>query len=183
MTSRAADRTAHAPGPDPADALHPVRTELLRTAHADAEALSARAEEEAAARVGQAEDQARSILEEARRQGRADGADAARDRLVAARRQARSRTLSARREPYEELRRRAAGRVRELRRADGYAALRERLEQRARTLLGPDAEVTEPADGGVVARIPGKRVDLSLTALAERALDGMEAEVRTLWEE
>ncbi|MFF9060976.1 V-type ATP synthase subunit E family protein [Streptomyces sp. NPDC014882] len=183
MTSRAADRTAEAPGPDRADALHPVRAELLRAAHADAEALSARAEEEAAARIAQAEAEARSILDEARRQGEADGAATARDRLVAARRQARSRTLSARREPYEELRREAAERVRGLRRADDYARFRERLEQRARTFLGADAEVTEPADGGVVAQVPGKRVDLSLTALAEHALDDMGAEVRTLWEE
>ncbi|MFJ4696216.1 hypothetical protein [Streptomyces sp. NPDC088766] len=183
MTSRAADRATHACDPGRADALDPVRAELLRAAHADAEALFARAGREAAARLGQAEDRARSILEEARLQGEADGAEAARGRLVRARREAGSRTLSARREPYEELRRRAAERVRELRRTDGYAGLCERLEQRARTLLGPDAEVTEPADGGVMAQVPGKLVDLSLTALADRALDSMAAEVRTLWEE
>lgn len=49
-------------------------------------------------------------------------------------------------------------------------------------LLGAGAEVTEHADGGVVAQVPGRRVDLSLTALADRALDGMGAEVRSLWE-
>ncbi|EKX65016.1 hypothetical protein STRIP9103_07529 [Streptomyces ipomoeae 91-03] len=42
--------------------------------------------------------------------------------------------------------------------------------------------MSEHADGGVVARVPGRRVDLSLTALADRALDRMGGEVRSLWE-
>ncbi|GAB2784046.1 hypothetical protein GCM10027073_16010 [Streptomyces chlorus] len=173
--------TAGAPDRMP-DALHPVRTGLLRAAHADAEALLARVELETAARLDQARAEAGAILDDARRQGEADGADAARGLLVKARRKARSRTLPARREAYETLRREAAERVRELRRTDGYASLRELLEQRARTLLGPGAAVTEHADGGVVAQGPGRRVNLSLTALAERALDGLGAEVRSLWE-
>ncbi|MDX3242153.1 V-type ATP synthase subunit E [Streptomyces sp. ME18-1-4] len=164
------------------DALSPVRAGLLRAAHADAEAVLSHAEREAAALLDQARAEARAILDEARRQGEADGSDAARDLLVRARREATSRTLSARREAYEELRREAAERVRALRRTDGYASLREWLEQRTRVLLGPAAEVSEHADGGVVARAPGKRVDLSLTALADRALDRMRGEVRSLWE-
>ncbi|MEU0112404.1 hypothetical protein ABZ137_01410 [Streptomyces bobili] len=174
MTPRAPGRTT--------DALHPVRAELLRAAHADADALLARAEREAAARLDQARAVARAVLDDARRQGETDGADAARDLLVRSRREARSRALSARRKPYEDLRREAAERVRELRWADDYASLRGRLEQRARVLLGPAAEVTEDAHGGVVAQVPGRRVDLSLTASAERALDSMGAEVRSLWE-
>ncbi|MFC4463626.1 hypothetical protein ACFPH6_03240 [Streptomyces xiangluensis] len=164
------------------DALRPVREELLRAAHADAEALLARTEREAAALLDQARAEARAILDEARRQGESDGADAARDLLVRARREARSRALAARRKSYDELRLEAAERVRELRGTDGFASLRERLEHRARVLLGADAEVSEHADGGVVARVPGRRVDLSLTALADRALDRMGAEVRRLWE-
>ncbi|WP_406253808.1 hypothetical protein [Streptomyces chartreusis] len=163
-------------------ALSPVRAELLRAAHTDAEALLARSEREAAALLDQAHAEARTILDEARQQGEADGADAARDVLVRARRQARSRTLTARRDSHEELRRDAADRVRALRRTDGYASMRTLLEHRARILLGSDAEVTEHPDGGVIARVPGKQVDLSLTALADRALDRMGAEVRSLWE-
>ncbi|KOT42673.1 hypothetical protein ADK41_07710 [Streptomyces caelestis] len=176
MTSRAQalDRTT--------DALHPVRAGLLREAHADAEALLSRAGREADALLGRARAEARALLEEARRQGEAEGADAARDLLVEARRKARSRTLAARREAYEELRREAAERVRELRATGGYASLRKRLEHRARALLGPGAEVREHADGGVVARAPGRRADLSLTALADRALDRTGAEARSLWE-
>ncbi|MBD0422708.1 V-type ATP synthase subunit E [Streptomyces sp. TRM S81-3] len=171
------------PAPDQtADTLAPVRAGLLREAHADAEALLTRTEREAATLLDQARAEAQAILVRARRQGEADGANAARDLLVRARREARSRTLAARREAYEELRREAAQRVRGLRGTDGYASLRERLEHRARILLGPDAEVSEHADGGVVARTPGKRADLSLTALADHALDRTGAEVRSLWE-
>ena len=164
------------------DALSPVRAGLLRAAHTDAVALLTGAEREATALLDQARTEARTILDEARRQGEADGADAGRDLLVRARREARSRTLIARRESYEELRRKAAERVRELRRTDDYPSLRERLEHRARVLLGPAAEVTEHADGGVLAQAPGRRVDLSLTALANRALNRMGGAVRSLWE-
>jgi vacuolar-type H+-ATPase subunit E/Vma4 len=164
------------------DALHPVRAELLRAAHTDAQGLVTRADREAAALLDRARSEARAILDEARRQGRIDGGDAARDLLLRARREARSRTLAARREAYEELRRTATERVGDVRRADGYTSVRERLEQRARVLLGPAAEVSEHADGGVVGRAPGKRVDLSLSALADRALDRMGAEVGSLWE-
>ncbi|GGT00799.1 hypothetical protein GCM10010254_21180 [Streptomyces chromofuscus] len=80
------------------------------------------------------------------------------------------------------MRNEAAERVRALRGTDGYTSLRGWLEQRARVLLGPAAEVTEHADGGVVARAPGRRVDLSLTTLADRAVDRVRGEVRSLWE-
>ncbi|MET9848340.1 hypothetical protein [Streptomyces ossamyceticus] len=174
MTTPAPDQTK--------DVLHPVRAGLLRAAHADAEARLARAEQEAAALLARARAEARAILDDARRQGEADGSDAARDLLVRARRETRSRTLAARRAAYEGLHREAAERVRALRGTDGYASLRQWLEQRARILLGPAAEVSEHADGGVVARVPGRRVDLSLTTLADRALDRMRGEVRSLWE-
>ncbi|MDW8806477.1 hypothetical protein P1P68_17190 [Streptomyces scabiei] len=173
--------TPAAPG-STADALDPVRAELLSAAHADAEALSARAATDAAAVLDRARDEAAAILDEARRQGEADGAAASRDLLRAARREARARVLSARREAYGDLRRAIAVRTGELRRTDDYAELRERLEGLARALLGPGAEVTEHPEGGVVARAPGRRLDLSLTALADRALDRLGGEVRVLWE-
>ncbi|WP_149179703.1 hypothetical protein [Streptomyces sp. TRM49041] len=164
------------------DVLAPVRAELVRAARTDAEALLARTEAEAAAVLDRARADARTTLDEARRQGEADGSAAARDRLVRARREARSRTLAARRESYEELRRQAAEQVGALCRGDGHASLRARLEHRARVLLGPDSEVTALPEGGVEARAPGRRVDLSPAALADRALDRMGAEVRSLWE-
>ncbi|MFE8969844.1 hypothetical protein ACFYMR_24980 [Streptomyces albogriseolus] len=172
--NQAPDRTA--------DALHPVRAELLRAARADADALLARTGQETAALLDRARAEARTVLDEARRQGEADGADGARELLVRARREARSRTLAARRESYDELRREVTARVGALRLTDGYADLLERLGHRARVLLGPGAEVTGHPEGGVLARAPGRRADLSLPALAERALDRLGGEVRTLWE-
>ncbi|MGK3940995.1 hypothetical protein ABK046_21475 [Streptomyces caeruleatus] len=171
------------PAPAPATAaLDPVRAALLRAAHADAEAVLARAEREAAALLDRAHAEARAMLDEARRQGEADGAAAARDRLVRARREARSRTLAARRKAYGTLRRESAERVEEWRGTPDYPGLRERLERRARVLLGPGAQVTEDPHGGVVAHTPGRRVDLSLPTLAHQALDRMGGEVRRLWE-
>lgn len=173
--------TPTAPG-GTADALDPVRAELLRAAHADAAALSARAATEAAGVLDRARADAAAILDDARRQGEADGATASRDLLRRARREARSRILSARRETYDELRRAVAGRAGELCRRDDYGDLHERLEQLARALLGPGAQVTRHPEGGVVARAPGRRVDLSLTTLADRALHRLGGEVRDLWE-
>ncbi|MFE9773703.1 hypothetical protein ACFYOV_18945 [Streptomyces sp. NPDC005931] len=174
MTRPVADRAA--------EALAPVRAEVLRAARADAEQILARAAAEDAARLERARTEARTILGEARRLGEADGVAAARGLLVAARREARARALTVRREAYEDLRRTAAERVGQLRDTAEGALLRERLEERARALLGPGAEVSGHPDGGVVARAPGRRVDFSLTTLAERALDRMGAEVRHLWE-
>jgi hypothetical protein len=90
--------------------------------------------------------------------------------------------LATHREAYEALRRETAERVGELRRTTGYPGLRERLERLAGVLLGPGTEVTEHPGGGVVARAPGRWVDLSLAALADRALDRLGGEVRSLWE-
>ncbi|MFE3644161.1 hypothetical protein ACFXOM_24710, partial [Streptomyces sp. NPDC059169] len=48
-------------------------------------------------------------------------------------------------------------------------------------LLGPDAVITDCAGGGVLAEAPGRRVDLSLATLADRALERNGAEVELLW--
>ncbi|GAB7035462.1 V-type ATP synthase subunit E family protein [Streptomyces sp. NPDC021749] len=162
-------------------ALEPVRTELLRAAHADAQALRAEADREAADVLEAARAEERSILDEARRQGEAEGEAAGRAVLVQARRTARAGDLGARRAAYEQLRRLATARVRALRDTDGYRSLLHRLVLRARGLLGPDAEVTEHPDGGVVARAAGRYVDCTLDALAARALDRLGSEVEKLW--
>ncbi|MFD8544490.1 hypothetical protein [Streptomyces sp. NPDC059649] len=162
-------------------ALEPVRTELLRAAHADARALLARADREAADVLDAARAEERAILDAARRQGEAEGAAAGRAVLLQARRTARARDLGVRREAYEQLRLRAAERVRGLRDTDGYGSVLDRLTLRARGLLGPDADVTEHPDGGVVVRAGGRYVDCTLDALAARALDRIGPEVEKLW--
>jgi len=162
-------------------ALEPLRAELLRAAQADAAALLDRAERQAAAVTEAARAEAETILAEARSQGEADGAKAAAAALARARRTARSRELAVRREAYEELRRRATEAVLVLRHSPDYPAALDRLGRRARQLLGPGADITEDPGGGVLARAPGRRADLTLDASATRALDGLGAEAETLW--
>ncbi|MEU5735660.1 MULTISPECIES: hypothetical protein [Streptomyces] len=162
-------------------ALAPVRAALLRTARGEAQGLLERADRETAALLDEARAQARSLVEEASRQGERDGAAAARAIRADARRAARARTLTVRREAYEELRRRAFARGRGLRDAETYPAARDRLRGRASRLLGPDAEITEAPDGGVVGRAAGRRAECTLDGLTARALDRLGAEAETLW--
>lgn len=173
--------TAPGPAPDRAAALEPVRAQLLRSAHADAQARLAAADRQAAAVLEHARETAEASLDEARRQGEADAAQARTGELTRARRRARAAQLAVRRQAYEELRRRVTDRVLGLRQADEYAALLDLLGERARGLLGPDAELAEDKDGGLVGHVPGRRADLTLRTLAERALDRLGGEAETLW--
>lgn len=173
------------PLPDEAvAALAPVRAKLLHTASAEARELLDRADQEAEALIAEARATARSLLEEAQRAGERDGVAAARDIRARARRTARARELAARGQAYEELRSRAVMRVRET--WDTTACpdrpdLLDRLRQHAQQLLGPDAEVTEAPDGGLVAQLAGRRADYTLDALTARAVDRLGPEVETLW--
>ena len=80
-----------------------------------------------------------------------------------------------------ELRVRARATVTALQAAPAYDRLRVRLAAQARQLAGPGAVVTEAPEGGVVAVAAGRRWDLSLPALAERAVDALGPEVERLW--
>ncbi|WP_055558000.1 hypothetical protein [Streptomyces sp. NBRC 110028] len=158
-------------------ALAPVRAELLRTARAEAREVLDRADRDAAALIGEARTRARVLVDEAHRQGEREGTAAARDVKAGARRDARTRELAAREAAYEELSRRALVHVRQ----KWDPADVDRLRERARALLGPDAEITEVPGAGVVARAPGRRADCTLDSLTARALDRLGAEVETLW--
>ncbi|MFD0034370.1 hypothetical protein ACFVJK_40370 [Streptomyces sp. NPDC127172] len=57
-----------------------------------------------------------------------------------------------------------------------------RLAEAARAVLGTGAQVTAAGGGGVTAEVPGRRVDLSADALADRALSRLGARAETLWE-
>lgn len=162
-------------------ALAPVRAELLRTARAEAREVLDRADRDAAALIGEARTRARILVEEAQRQGEREGAAAARGIRANARRAARVRELAAREAAYEELRRRAFAHVRQRWNPAAHRAVADRLRERARGLLGPDAEITEVPGAGVVARVPGRWADCTLDGLTARALDRLGAEVETLW--
>ncbi|WP_326648142.1 MULTISPECIES: hypothetical protein [unclassified Streptomyces] len=167
------------PPDEPADPLEPARAELRREAEADAAQLLAEAHKDAADTLAAARAEAAEILDRARREGEADGASAAAEERTRARATARALELAAQGETYRELHRRVVKHVQQSGRDS--APVQASLQRRARSLLGPEARITAHADGGVVAVVSGRRADLSLTALATRALDRASTEAESLW--
>jgi vacuolar-type H+-ATPase subunit E/Vma4 len=163
------------------DALAPLRAELLNRAAADAEATLAQANAEARAVLEAAEREAHGILDDARAAGAADTATAQATERARTRRAHQSALLAAQRNAYEQVGRRATDAIRALREEPGYPALRTRLAARAAEILGADAVVTEDPAGGIVAQAAGRRLDLSLTAFAARALERVEGGLDGLW--
>ena len=80
---------------------------------------------------------------------------------------------------YTELRRQVIESVRA--RCAEDTAMRERLADRARGLLGPRAHVRPDPAGGLRATARGRTVDLSAPALANRALEAYGARAEGLW--
>ncbi len=156
-----------------ADALEPVRAELLRRAREEAAQRVREATATAEQSVRQAEEEAARILAEARAEGAADAAAAAAAQQARSRRTARAAVLAARSEAYGELVRRSADALR------GEPV--DRLVALATALLGEPVQVTSAAGGGVVATAGDRRVDLSLDALAERATRLLGPDVEGLW--
>ncbi|MGW2459779.1 hypothetical protein ACWC2M_12190 [Streptomyces sp. NPDC001761] len=164
----------------PADALSPVRAELLRAARASADAVRDRAQTDVEETLRSARATAEAVLERARELGRADGAaEAARERVRAVQ-DAWAAELAARAEVYAALRAAVHAGVRREFTAD--ASIGPRCAETARRLLGPRARVTTASEGGVTAEVPGRRVDLSADALADRALDRLGVRAERLWE-
>ncbi|MGW6484791.1 hypothetical protein ACWGDS_44465 [Streptomyces sp. NPDC055059] len=164
----------------PVDALDPVRAELLRAARASADAVRDRARADADETLRAARATAEQVLARARDLGTAEGAaDAERERVRAVQ-DAWAAELVVRAEIYAELR----NAVREgVRRALAEGAVPQaRLAEAARAVLGTGAQVTAAGGGGVTAEVPGRRVDLSADALADRALSRLGARAETLWE-
>ena len=166
---------------DAVAALEPVRTALLARARADGDALLASADADAETAVAAARVEAAAAVAEARAQGERDAALVRTAERARARRQARAVVLRAQRAAYDELRRRSRAAAARLRTEPGYPALLDRLTALARAELGAAAVVREHPDGGVVAEAPGRRVDLRLATLAERAVDTLGPEVEALW--
>ncbi|GGY88848.1 hypothetical protein GCM10010300_36190 [Streptomyces olivaceoviridis] len=164
----------------PLDALSPVRAALLRAARASADAVRDRAQADAEETLRSARATAEAVLARARDLGRADGAaEAARERVRAAQ-DAWAAELAARAEVYAALRTAVHAGVR--RRFTEDASVGSLSAEAARKLLGPQARVTAAPAGGVTAEVPGRRVDLSADALADRALDRLGVRAETLWE-
>lgn len=163
------------------DALGPVRAALLARARADAEATVRQAEAAAAALLEEARGQAAALVEQARAEGERDAERLRARRAARAHREARETVVRAQQEAYAELRRRARVQVSALRADPAYPEIRAGLRERARAELGADAVVREPAAGGILAESTAGLLDLSLPALADRAVDDLGAEVIGLW--
>jgi len=153
------------------DALAPVRAALLESAEADAERIRGEAEEVARRTVAAAHKEAARIRARARRQGACDAASALAADRARARRQARATVLAARREGYEALRVAAHEAVLRWHDDPGYPRLHEALRVAARRALGRGVRLHDAPDGGVIGERTGRRIDLSLTGFADRAVD------------
>lgn len=162
-------------------ALSPLRRELLRRARAEADRDIAAARADAAATVAAAHAEAADMLAVARMRGEQQAETELAAGQASARHDRRAEILDAQRDAYEQLR--AAGRaaICGLRDDSGYALLRENLRRVAVGLLGPDAAIVDDPAGGIVATADGRRVDLSLPAIADRALDATAAQIGGLW--
>jgi vacuolar-type H+-ATPase subunit E/Vma4 len=161
--------------------LEPLRAALLAAARADAAAVLAAADDDAAATVAAARARVADLAATARREGAADAAAMLAADRARGRREARRIELSAQQEVWEQLRAGGRAAVMALRDDPAYGRLRDRLAARARRLAGPDAVVSEPPEGGVVAVAAGRRWDFSLPTLAEHAIDALGPEVQWLW--
>jgi vacuolar-type H+-ATPase subunit E/Vma4 len=161
--------------------LEPVRAEILRQAHATAAAAVAQAETEAARQVADARTRAEAILDEARARGQADADRALRAEAARARRRARAVELRARREIYESWRETVFQGVRRLKQDPGYPDILAGLAERARDLLGAGARLDRDASGGLRARAAGRGADLTLEAIAARAVEEAQGEASGLW--
>jgi vacuolar-type H+-ATPase subunit E/Vma4 len=166
---------------DAAAAVGPVRTHMLRRAAEQASRILADARREADAIVSQGRSSAERAVSQAREEGRREAADLAAGERSRGRSDARSVLLGARREMHEELRGRVGGAVTGLRDEPGYDQLLERLTGMARQAAGPDAVLSAPAAGGVVARSAEVLVDCSLPRLADLAVEALAADVQALW--
>lgn len=164
-----------------APALAPVRRSLLAAARKEAADLRSEAAARAPALVEAARFDADRILSAAAQDGAAAARSQAVLRSARARRQAHEIVLTRRNVLRRDLQRQVRESALELRTDPRYPRLLARLTERSHALLGPEATVAEAPEGGVVAELGSRRLDLSLPALAAVTLESMTQEVSELW--
>lgn len=151
--------------------LAPVRDALLVAARGEAEQVLAGARESARDALRRARAQASAIVTRARDRGVADGAELAAAARSQTARAVRTMELAAERAEYEALREAARHAVAKLCEEPGYQRVRLRMAAALRGVLGDDAQVHDAPGGGAIAIATGRRADLSLTRLADQAVD------------
>lgn len=162
-------------------ALSPVQEALLAEARAAAEAVLAEAQHDAQQVRSAARRRASEILDAGRAEGEQEANAAVATRLIRRRREAQATILAAQRKIYDELRRRCEEAARALREDPEYPVLQRQLTEHAIAQLGTRAVVREAPHGGVEAVAGSRRLDLSLSTLANHELDRLGGEVQRLW--
>lgn len=184
MTVAVSPSTGGAPGTDPpADPLAPVRDALLDHARRDAAAELAEAQQQAAAALAEAEAAADARRTKAREEGEQDAQAVRLQQQARARRSGRGIVLAAQSESLALLRAQVRAAVRAWWDDPGTRPLvRARLAEKAVADLGPQAELRDHPDGGLVATAAGRRATYLLGDLADAALDAMGADLARAWQ-
>ena len=143
--------------------------------------MVAEADADADATLAAAQREADVIRGAARAEGESDAAAVLAAEHARVRRQARAVVLAAQREAYDELRSQVVQALSTMRDDPGYGPWRDRLVEHVRTVLGTDAVVSEPAEGGVLAEANGRRALYTLVGLADHVIDSMGADIEGLW--
>jgi vacuolar-type H+-ATPase subunit E/Vma4 len=164
-------------------ALTPVRQHLLGQARVEADRIVAAAHAEADRIVAAAHRGVELAVDQARTGGRADAALPAAAERSRGRALAQAVVLGVQREAYDELCRRIHAEADGLPAEPGYPRLLARLAALAALAAGPDATVSYPPAGGVLARTGQAVVDCSLSRLADQAVLALGDQVRDLWEQ
>jgi vacuolar-type H+-ATPase subunit E/Vma4 len=166
-----------------AEQLDPVRVALLEESSTRAGEIKEHAASEAAAIIDEAEAAASATVDRSVQRSRAAAdarAEQAIDRARADHHRVILSTQAAIRTRVLDATRRAAF---DMRADSRYPALLDRLEASARTQLGADAVIERDPEGlgGVIATRGDRRVDYTLSALADRALDLLADDVALVW--
>lgn len=164
-----------------AAALTPVRAWLAGDAEAQAGTVLAEAEDEARRIIDDSDREAAAIRADARRRGRALATASAREQSMRVGRQARSLVLAAAARIRERVQTDLTAAAEGLPSDPRYPALRERLVQRGRALLGEDAQLFDAAGGGVVLVSGQRSIDLSMPTLVAQAMTANADWLEELW--
>lgn len=162
-------------------ALEPVRYALRRQAETEAGRRAEDARRQADDILAKARAEADSIRAAAARQGSEAARAEAAGRSARVRREARRTVLAQQEALRTELMQRVQTQARELRSDPRYPQMLRRLTERADSLLGPMASVTESYKGGVTGSAGSRHLDLTLPTLAGQALEKHSGEVHRLW--
>lgn len=162
--------------------LEPLRYALRRGADKEASRLAEDARAQSDAILSTARAEADEIRKTAEQQGREAARTEAAGRSARIRRQARRTVLAQQEALRAELIQQVQQQAQELRSDPRYPRLLRILTERADSILGPMASVTESYKGGVTATAGSRHLDFSLPALAAQALENRAGEVHRLWD-